>query len=56
MNKSKEDIFKVGDRVKPVRDIMFDDGTTHFQEKTYEVNERNRWYFNFQSKDYFKVN
>lgn len=51
-----EDAFKIGDRVSPIRDIKFEDGTAHFQSKKYEVTPENRWYFNFRSSDYFKIN
>lgn len=51
----KEDVFNVGDRVKPVRDMKFDDGTLHLQNKVYEVTPINRWYFNLNCKDYYKI-
>lgn len=51
----KQQIFKVGDVLSPVRDIKFVDGSEHLQGHEYFVREGEEEYYSICGNDYFKV-
>jgi len=52
----KQQIFKDGDLISPVRDIEFNDGTKHLQGHTYYIREGEEAYYQICGSDYYKVN
>lgn len=54
-NKDRQNKFKLGDRISPVRDIEMNDGRMYFQGKTYEVTDSNLIDINENPENYFKI-